>query len=195
MCNTPGRTFPNRDEPSCSEAKWGFRAVRLLALLKSNFRFATCATSQLAREPHPCAVDEPLIKRTWRVDRFIHVLSKGLWHAGLLRGCGWSIGGASSLGQGAIGADCNSLAHMISTDLLVRFIEFLRRSPELKEVFSGAAVAAKNRAKGAGCGGCFRSEGPRQGAGPIGSFSRQVSESDADSILMLYRCRALPRKK
>ena len=24
-------TFPNRDEPSCSEAKWGFRGVRFLA--------------------------------------------------------------------------------------------------------------------------------------------------------------------
>ena len=51
------------------------------------------------------------------------------------------------LGQGAIGADFNSLAHMISTDLLVRFIEFLRRSPELKEVFSSAAVAAKTAPK------------------------------------------------
>jgi len=31
VCNTPGMTFPNRDEPSCSEAKWGFRGVRFLA--------------------------------------------------------------------------------------------------------------------------------------------------------------------
>ena len=51
------------------------------------------------------------------------------------------------LGQDAIGADFNSLAHMISTDLLVRFIEFLRRSPELKEVLSGAGTAAKTLAK------------------------------------------------
>ena len=28
VCNTPARTFPNRDEPSCSEAKRGFRAGR-----------------------------------------------------------------------------------------------------------------------------------------------------------------------
>ncbi len=31
VCNTPGRTFPNRDEPSCSKVKRGFRGVRFIA--------------------------------------------------------------------------------------------------------------------------------------------------------------------
>jgi len=47
------------------------------------------------------------------------------------------------LGQDAIGADFNSLAHIFRRICLFRCIESLRRSPELKEVFSSAAAAAK----------------------------------------------------
>jgi len=94
------------------------------------------------------------------------------------------------LGQDAIGADFNSLTHMISTDLLVSVYRISPPFARAQRSFVQRYGCSKNRPKKGGCRGCFGSKGTQQGAGPTGSFSRQVSESDADSILMLYRCSA-----
>ena len=94
------------------------------------------------------------------------------------------------LGQDAIGADFNSLAHMISTDVLLSVYRISPPFARAQRSFVQRCGCSKNRPKRGGCCGCFGSKGTQQGAGPTGSFSRQVSESDADSILMLYRCGA-----
>src|SRR5439155_11115290 len=75
-----------------------------------------------------------------------------------------------SLGKMRSGADFNSLAHMISTDLLV---SVHRRSPPFaraKRSLLQRCGCGKNRPKRGGCRGCFGSKGTRQSAGPARGF-------------------------